>query len=587
MFTCDLAKEAAVQGGSAVEARPLESRTEGDLSVIILSLCDRTGVMVQPWLEAGYECWIVDVQHKSGMHQMPHKACDNPKYCRCGKLHAIGADVGGFELPPRELAPVAIAFAFPPCTNLAVSGARWFKDKGLEALHESLGLVVACKRICEASGAPWMLENPVGTLSSYWRKPDYTFQPWQYGDRYTKKTCLWTGSGFVMPPAWHTTPPDGTAPTIHLMPPSADRGDKRSITPEGFARAVFEVNEPKVRAQSVDAVGKPSVTTHRTSTRDYKSFSINWISATSRAGAQMTDTECTCGAEDPTSARHGHSHLAWCRSKWFDASRGSPCAVDGCRIPGSDTHSPVEATPGGGAPPRHIVDFAVEVSRWSPCRSKRGVVVFSGADVVTHGYNYKPRGFDCTQDAACKATCRREAIHAEQQALMLAGRRAEGSDMLHVKTVNGALVTSGGPSCVECSKLARAAGIAGVWLFHESGWRRYTAEEFHRLSLEATPTAPPAALEDDPSPLLLHAIRAEAERARRCGAVITADLLEAEANNLQGEAAPPAAQEGLWAAAERLSAASLATKGPLPDDLQAALEQFHTALAALRTRGDD
>jgi len=186
--------------------------------------------MVQPWVGAGYECWTVDVQHPPGIW-------------RDGLVVKVGADV-------RSWFPVlnpAIVFAFPPCTNLAVSGARWFQDKGLEALRESLDLVIACKGICEASDAPWMLENPVGTLSTYWRKPDYTFQPWQYGDRYSKKTCLWTGGGFVMPKEWHATPPDGTTAAIHLMPPSADRADKRSVTPAGFARAVFEANEPRVR----------------------------------------------------------------------------------------------------------------------------------------------------------------------------------------------------------------------------------------------------------------------------------------------------------------------------------------------------
>jgi deoxycytidylate deaminase len=136
-------------------------------------------------------------------------------------------------------------------------------------------------------------------------------------------------------------------------------------------------------------------------------------------------------------------------------------------------------------PPQHIVTLAVEVSSWSPCRSKRGVVIFVGSDVIAHGYNYKPRGFDCDQTERCKATCRVEAVHAEQQALLSAGRRAEGADMLHVKAVHGALVSSGGPSCVQCSKLVRACGIAGVWLHHNDGWRRYTAVEFHQLSLEA------------------------------------------------------------------------------------------------------
>jgi hypothetical protein len=152
----------------------------------VLSLCDRTGVMVKPWLDAGYDCRIVDQQHPIG------PLADGSLYGGCGTLYRIGADVR--TLHPEEIAGVLIAFAFPPCTDLASSGARWFAEKGLEGLHEALGLVIACKQICEASGAPWMLENPVGTLASYWRPPDYVFDPWQYAryladvkqDAYTK-----------------------------------------------------------------------------------------------------------------------------------------------------------------------------------------------------------------------------------------------------------------------------------------------------------------------------------------------------------------------------------------------------------------
>jgi deoxycytidylate deaminase len=146
---------------------------------------------------------------------------------------------------------------------------------------------------------------------------------------------------------------------------------------------------------------------------------------------------------------------------------------------------PSEPTQDALAPPSHIVDLAVEVSGWSPCRSKRGVVIFQGGDVVSHGYNYKPREFACDGSAACKSTCRVEAVHAEQQALLVAGRKAEGAELLHVKTVNGQLVASGGPSCVQCSKLSVACGIAGVWLYHAEGWRRYSMYDFHRLSLLA------------------------------------------------------------------------------------------------------
>ena len=100
-----------------------------------------------------------------------------------------------------------------------------------------------------------MLENPVSTISSYWRKPDHTFHPWEFtsfeaADNYTKKTCLWTGGGFAMPqpsPALMNAKPDDR---IHKSPPSDERADFRSATPMGFARAVFEANH-SAAAQAV------------------------------------------------------------------------------------------------------------------------------------------------------------------------------------------------------------------------------------------------------------------------------------------------------------------------------------------------
>jgi hypothetical protein len=205
------------------------------VSGLVLSLCDRTGVMVQPWLAAGYECHIVDVQHPLGRTTE-------------GRLIRHGADLRRWWLPPRDA--IAIIFAFPPCTDLAVSGARWFQSKGLRGLIDGLELVERCREIAEWSEAPWMLENPVSTLSSYWRKPDYTFQPWQFGDAYYKKTCLWTGGGFVMPGAQIAEAPVGTQALIHRMAPSPDRAAQRSVTPAGFAEAVFAANEPLVRARA-------------------------------------------------------------------------------------------------------------------------------------------------------------------------------------------------------------------------------------------------------------------------------------------------------------------------------------------------
>lgn len=201
---------------------------------IVLSLCDRTGVLVQPWLDAGYECWIVDVQHPTGL-------------TRDGLLVRVGVDVRTW-LPPRR--EYAIGFAQPPCTDQAVSGARWFVDKGLAGLAGAIELVERSRDVLAWIEAPWMLENPVGTISSYWRKPDYTFQPWHYGDNQSKQTCIWAGGGFVMPPREVIERPAEVREVVWKMAPSPERGDLRSVTSAAFARAVFEANEPLVRARA-------------------------------------------------------------------------------------------------------------------------------------------------------------------------------------------------------------------------------------------------------------------------------------------------------------------------------------------------
>lgn len=200
------------------------------MNSIVLSMCDKTGNMIAPWLAGGYECWIVDIQHDPGVH-------------RDGQLVRVGADIRTW-LPPRR--EYAAAFAFPPCTHLAVSGARWFRSKGLGALAEAIEIFGACVDRCEWTGAPWMVENPVSVISSHYRKPDHTFDPCDYGDPYTKKTCLWTGGGFTMPPANRVEPT--MTGYIHRMPPSPERSNLRSATPMGFARAVYQANRAYMEA---------------------------------------------------------------------------------------------------------------------------------------------------------------------------------------------------------------------------------------------------------------------------------------------------------------------------------------------------
>lgn len=201
---------------------------------LVIALCDYTGNSVKPWAAAGYECWTVDTQHPAGVGPLE------------GGIRKIGCDVADFQMPTdRE---IAFVFAWPPCTHLAVSGARWFKGKGLSALAESIRLVAITSKLCEESGAPYLLENPVGTLSTYWRQPDYKFDPCDYAgyienpttDAYRKKTCLWVGGGFVMPPTNPLLPYFGSM--IHEVAPGPDRANIRSATPKGFSRAIFEAN---------------------------------------------------------------------------------------------------------------------------------------------------------------------------------------------------------------------------------------------------------------------------------------------------------------------------------------------------------
>ncbi len=216
----------------------------------VLSLCDRTGIMVKPWAEAGHDCLTVDLQESSHDHKnISHSNWDVRKFLE------VFYGLGGAPQGPKILDPWKpdIVFAFPPCTDLAGSGARWFAEKGLGKLIGALQIVHACHEICKLSDMPWMLENPVGTLSTYMGKPDFMFHPYEYGgyvngDRYTKKTCIWAGGGFVMPLKRPLEPTEGLK--MHRLPPGKERANLRSMTPEGFAMAVFEANEPMLRKRA-------------------------------------------------------------------------------------------------------------------------------------------------------------------------------------------------------------------------------------------------------------------------------------------------------------------------------------------------
>ncbi|AYP28955.1 MAG: hypothetical protein [Bacteriophage sp.] len=123
--------------------------------------------------------------------------------------------------------------AHPPCTHLAVSGARWFKEKQVEQ-QEALDFV---RRLLAANIPRIALENPVSVISTRIRKPDQVVQPWQFGHGETKATCLWLKN---LPPLRPTQVVEGREARVHMMPPGPDRWKERSRTYSGIATAMAE-----------------------------------------------------------------------------------------------------------------------------------------------------------------------------------------------------------------------------------------------------------------------------------------------------------------------------------------------------------
>ena len=124
-----------------------------------------------------------------------------------------------------------LMIAHPPCTHLAVSGARWFKHKQKEQA-EALEFV---RKLLNAPINKIALENPISIISTKIRKPDQIIQPWMFGHGETKATCLWLKNLPLLKP---TNIVAGRENRIHKMPPSKDRGKLRSITYQGIAAAM-------------------------------------------------------------------------------------------------------------------------------------------------------------------------------------------------------------------------------------------------------------------------------------------------------------------------------------------------------------
>jgi hypothetical protein len=129
--------------------------------------------------------------------------------------------------------------AFPPCTHLAASGARWFKHKQKEQ-KEALDFI---RLLLDAPIEKIALENPVGVISTKIRKPDQIIQPWQFGHDASKRTCLWlknlpllVPTNIIIKERYANQTPSGQ----NKLGPSPDRSKLRSITYQGIAEAMAE-----------------------------------------------------------------------------------------------------------------------------------------------------------------------------------------------------------------------------------------------------------------------------------------------------------------------------------------------------------
>jgi site-specific DNA-cytosine methylase len=176
--------------------------------VRILVACEFSGIVRDAFANRGHDSWSCDL--------LPSERPGSHFFGDVKEILTSGWD---------------LLIAHPPCTHLAVSGARWFKDKKKEQAEalEFVGMLMNAPipKIC--------IENPVSIISSKIRKPDQIIQPWMFGHGETKTTCLWLKGLSKLEP---TDIVDGREARIHKMPPSPIRWKERSRTYQGIADAM-------------------------------------------------------------------------------------------------------------------------------------------------------------------------------------------------------------------------------------------------------------------------------------------------------------------------------------------------------------
>lgn len=178
----------------------------------VLVACEFSGVVRDAFAAKGHEAWSCDLLES----ETPGN-------------HYVG-DVRDMLTLPWDL-----MIAHPPCTHLAVSGARHFAAKRKSGVQQ--GALEFVRLLLDAPVDRIALENPVSIISTQVRKPDQIIQPWQYGHGETKATCLWLKG---LPPLTPTDEVSGRESRIHNMPPGPNRWKERSRTYSGIAQAMAD-----------------------------------------------------------------------------------------------------------------------------------------------------------------------------------------------------------------------------------------------------------------------------------------------------------------------------------------------------------
>jgi len=181
----------------------------------VLVACEFSGRVRDAFIAKGHDAISCDLLPSDGPH--------------------IQGDVRGLLREPWDL-----VICHPPCTRLCNSGVRWLHERNLwQEMEEAAQFFLEC---LEANSPKVAVENPV--MHRYAREiigrgPDFTIQPWNFGDPFKKRTCFWTRGLDPLMPTSNMTAAEAIA-EVHLMPPSEDRWKKRSITYQGIANAMAD-----------------------------------------------------------------------------------------------------------------------------------------------------------------------------------------------------------------------------------------------------------------------------------------------------------------------------------------------------------